>query len=397
MKSVFSGGLATSYARAVIRWRWLVLLLVVGVFLVCLYGARRVQFAENYRVFFDESNPYLEALDAFEETYEKVGDNILVMFLPADGNVFSREFLSAMEGFTEGAWETPHAVRVTSLTNFQRTRAEGDELVVEDLVSNALQLSDQELVEIRAYAVAEPLIVKRLVSPDGDAAALNITLIMLQLEDDEQNQAVAHVQSLAAELEASHPDISVHIAGGTMLSYSFTEYTMKDMATLTPLMYLAIWILLAILLRSVTATLISVVVIIMSVVSAIGMTGWFGIEFTPPSAAMPTMVMILAVADSVHILVSILLEMRGGRPKNEAIIEAVRINASPVFLTSFTTCIGFLSMNFSGVPPLADMGNMTAVGVALAFFYSMAVLPSLASILPFRIRAESSSRSKTLL
>jgi len=48
--------------------------------------------------------------------------------------------------------------------------------------------------------------------------------------------------------------------------------------------------------------------------------------------------------------------------RQEAIIESLKQNLKPVFLTSFTTIIGFLSINFSDTPPLHDLGNITAVG-----------------------------------
>jgi hypothetical protein len=54
----------------------------------------------------------------------------------------------------------------------------------------------------------------------------------------------------------------------------------------------------------------------------------------------------------------------------------------PVFITSATTAIGFLTLNFSEVPILRDLGNMTAVGVMLACLFSLILLPALLLFLP---------------
>jgi predicted RND superfamily exporter protein len=99
------------------------------------------------------------------------------------------------------------------------------------------------------------------------------------------------------------------------------------------------------------------------------------------------MVMTLAVADSIHILVTMLRAMRLGESKHEAIVHSLTINMQPVFLTSLTTIIGFLSMNFSDVPPLRDLGNATAIGVSAAFGLSILFLPALMAILPARAPA----------
>ena len=101
--------------------------------------------------------------------------------------------------------------------------------------------------------------------------------------------------------------------------------------------------------------------------------------------------MTLAVADSIHLLVTMLQEMRNGRGKREAIVESLRINLQPVFLTSLTTAIGFLSMNFSDAPPFRHLGNITATGVGIAFILSVVFLPAVMSVLPVRVKQRASS------
>ncbi len=74
--------------------------------------------------------------------------------------------------------------------------------------------------------------------------------------------------------------------------------------------------------------------------------------------------------------------------KYEAIIDSIRTNFMPVFITSLTTVIGFLSMNFGDVPPFADLGNITAMGMTAAFLYSVTTLPALLAILPIKVKVK---------
>ncbi|MBV1920033.1 MAG: MMPL family transporter, partial [Pseudomonadales bacterium] len=87
-----------------------------------------------------------------------------------------------------------------------------------------------------------------------------------------------------------------------------------------------------------------------------------------------------------HILVSMLYGMRTGLEKNEAIKESIRINFMPVLVTSITTAFGFLSMNFSEVPPFRDLGNTVAMGVIAAWILSIIFLPALMSFLPVSVK-----------
>jgi len=168
------------------------------------------------------------------------------------------------------------------------------------------------------------------------------------------------------------------------LNNAFSEMAMSDMQTLVPIMFLVIILMLVLLLRSLAATFATVLVILLSIVTAMGVAGWIGIQITPPLASAPTMIMTLAVANSVHFLVTFLQKVRGGESQRDAMLESLRINLQPILITSVTTAIGFLSMNFSDAPPFRDLGNVVAIGVIASFLYSMALLPALMLLLPIR-------------
>jgi hypothetical protein len=103
--------------------------------------------------------------------------------------------------------------------------------------------------------------------------------------------------------------------------------------------------------------------------------------------------MTLAVADCVHFLVSMLYGMRKGMDRHSAIVDSLRINFQPIFLTSLTTVIGFMSMNFSDAPPFRDMGNIVAMGVAAAFVFSVTFLPALMAVIPVRVKVGETHRA----
>ncbi|MCP5086996.1 MAG: MMPL family transporter, partial [Rhodobacteraceae bacterium] len=112
----------------------------------------------------------------------------------------------------------------------------------------------------------------------------------------------------------------------------------------------------------------------------------------PPATAAATIILTLAVADCVHLLSTLYYHMRHGRSKQEAIVESLRINFQPVFLTSLTTAIGFLTMNFSDAPPFRNLGNITAMGVVWAFIFSVTLLPALMMVLPVRVKLRQAGR-----
>jgi predicted RND superfamily exporter protein len=374
-----------SFIDWVLRWRWPIVVATLIFVILIASGAQFLRFDTNYRAFFGEDNPQLQTFEDIQNIYTK-NDNILFVVASKDENIFRQKSMDAIEKLTEAGWQIPFSIRVDAVSNFQHTRAEGDELIVEDLVENALQKSSTYLENARVIALSEPFIFKRLISEDAKVTGVNITLQFPGKEMSEVPTAVSKARAIASEIKSEFPELDIYMTGVAMMNNAFTEASTNDLQTLTPLMYLAMFLIMLFLLRSFSSTIATIVIVTISMITAMGFAGWFKIGLTPPSAQAPTIIMTLAIADSIHILVTMLREMRNGSTKLAAIKESIRINMQPVFLTSLSTVIGFLSLNFSEVPPFNHLGNITAVGISAAFLYSIIFLPALLAILPIRTK-----------
>ena len=127
----FTNAFAKSWAKFVIKHKWLVFVLSIALALG-LASQGKMEFDGDYHVFFSESNPELEAFDALQDKYTK-DDNVILVLSPSNGDLFTKKNLSAIEELTAEAWNTPYSSRVDALTNFQHTSAVGDDLYVDDL------------------------------------------------------------------------------------------------------------------------------------------------------------------------------------------------------------------------------------------------------------------------
>jgi uncharacterized protein len=377
-----------AYSEWVVRKRWWIILASLPLILAAASGGRFITFSDDYRVFFSKDNPDLLAFEALQNTYSKQ-DNILFVVAPKDGNVFTRETLATVEWLTKESWQIPHSSRVDSVTNFQHTSAREDDLVVRDLVEEADKLSDNDLARIKVIALAEPALVNRLVSPRGRVAGVNVTVITPNKSTTEVPEAANYARELAKQAKARNPNLDVYLTGIVMVNNAFNEEAMRDMKTLVPIMYGVILLVTFLLLRSATSTVTILFAIGISILTAMGMAGWLGVKLSPTSAGAPTIIMTVAVADCIHLLLSMFHFMRQGMEKNRAIVESLTVNFRALFLTAIDTIIGFLTLNTSSVPPYRDLGNMVAMGVAVAFLFTMLLLPALLAAIPLRAKSVS--------
>ena len=421
-----------NFGQWVLRFRWPIIVVLLGLVFLAASGGEKLAFSTNYRVFFSDDNPQLRAFDALEAMYNK-NDNVLFVITPKDGNVFTPQTLSVVETLTLDAWQIPHNLRVDSISNFQHTEANGDELVVKDLVKNANELSEKEIDRIKEIALNEPLLLNRLIANDARVTGVNVTIQLPGIDETKEvPEVIKASRELAQKIRDENPNLEVRLSGMALMNNAFAEASQNDMKMLVPLSFLIMLIFLALLLRdfqrgftvllgvfgalaaigatiamlglpilanvilgvvalgtifwAFPATMMTVVVILLSILTAMGIGGYIGFPLTPPSASAPIIILTVAIANSVHVLISFLHSMHAGLNKQDAIVESLRVNLQPVFLTSLTTAIGFLTMNFSEVPPFQHLGNFVAFGVLASFFLATMFMPAVISLLPVKVR-----------
>jgi len=378
-------GRVARFTRWVIRRRRRVVVAALSLTAVAGAGTRHLGLSTDYRTFFSNDNPDLVAYEEVEDIYSR-NDNVLFVIRPTTGNIFTPRVMGAIRDLTEDAWQIPNSTRVDAITNFQHTWADGDELIVEDLVGTG-EITDEAVDRARAVALNEPLLMGRLVAADGTSAGVNVRISLPGESAAELPATVSRVREMEREFRVRYPDVEIESTGVALLNMAFAEAPLKDAPSVMPAMFVALLVSVIAMLRSMGGVVGTMVVILLSTVTALGVTGHLGIFLDPTSAAAPTIILTLAVADSVHIVLSYFQLRREGVAQEDAIVEAMRVNAQPVFLTTLTTVIGFLTLNFSDSPPFRLLGNITAFGVGVAWVYSMAVIPAVLAMTSGRVAA----------
>ena len=381
-----------SIASNLVRWRWLFAIMSLALVFTLASGARFLSFATDYEIWFSDDNPQYLDFSSIQNTYVK-SDNVVILVTPKDGEVFSNETLASIEWLTNAAWKIPFSTRVDSLSNFQYTYANDDDLIVEDLIRNADDLTASEIAHIKDVALAEPLLLNSAISSNTKVTAVNVTINLPKGNPEGSPAVTNYTRDLIKQLELKNPNLEVRLTGLVVMDNAFMEASMSDMSSLTLAMFALILIGLLFFLRSITATFSILAIIILSVMATMGVAGWLDVQLTPVSAGAPTIVMTIVVANAVHILITMIHNMRAGMIKREALSESLRVNIQPVVLATITTVVGFLTMHFSDVPPFHHLANMVAAGVLISFLLSMTFLPWLLMLFPVKIKIHKESET----
>ncbi len=376
------------------KYSLLVLLATIFLIIVATIGGKNLYFRGDYDIFFDGTNKQLLAFDEIQTTFAKT-DNLAIVIAPEDGDIFTPQTLSLIQKITVDAWQVPYSSRVDSIANYQHTEAFEDDLLVEDLLYSEYELTPERISKVKSIALSEPVLKSALVSEKGDVTVVNITVQLPEMDKTaEVEEVVSSINAMIDRYQRAYPDVTFHKAGIIAMNYAFMTAAQDDSSTLVPTMLVVILVFLTIMLRSILSVIATLIVIIGSVMATMGISGWAGMFLSTATVNVPTLIMTLAVADCVHVIATMRQSMKNGFTKVQSIERSIALNFVPILITSVTTAIGFLMMNMSDSPVLRDFGNLSALGVMVACFLSVTLLPALLKLLPIHVKMEMSQDQK---
>lgn len=366
------------YTHWIIQHHKLVVVLSLLFVIAIGSGVKNLTTTSDFRVYFSQDNPQLVAYEKLEKTYGKQ-DSLVFLIQPTNNDIFTKDTLSLIWQLTEKSWDLPYSSRVNSLTNYQHTVVNGDDLTTDYLLNDVSELTPKKINFIKNVVLNEATLMDFLTNKTGSITAIQVRLNLPVEKSKANTEIVTAARQLRQQFEKEYPEVKINLGGSSAAGVTLGEAVELDINTLVLYSYIIIISLLIFLLRSIRGMLATILLVSFSIIITMGIYGWSNYVMTPVAGWVPSIIMTIAVADSVHILISYFHSLRHGTNRHDALRESLRINLNPVFVTSITTMIGVLCLNFSDSPPYRDLGNMVALGVFIAFILSMTFLPAIIS------------------
>ena len=373
------------YTALLISHRFKSIFLLSILILFISSGMRFLETPSGYRGFVENEFTHYKNITNLEEKYGQI--DVLSYAIKADkGDIFQKDVLLLIDELTDNSWQTPYSSRVESITNHQYTKVNGDDIDIGDFITDIDSLNEEDLTKLKSLALKEDNVVHFILSENAKASLVNIYLEMP--EDENFSGPMEFAEKQQEYFKVKYPDIFVGIAGTVQYAHNFQTTAERDGQTMYPIFIILIFVLSYILLRSVLASVITLFVIILSILPSMGSAGWFGFDVNPPLIIAPIIILTIALAHSIHIISIAMTNMSEGMDRNQAIVESMKINFVPVFLTSLTTAIGMGGVNLGKIPAYSEMANTVVMGSAYSFILSVTLLPILFSLLPIKSKGK---------
>jgi predicted RND superfamily exporter protein len=168
-----------------------------------------------------------------------------------------------------------------------------------------------------------------------------------------------------------------HLIGRAFGQRMYVELMMQELFLFISMSLVLTIIFLFIAFRSGWGIFIPTLIVLMSILWTLAFVRLIGNELDLMMTVLPTILFVVGMSDSVHVLTKYMQELRNGRDKRDAIKYAFKSIRLATFLTALTTSIGFLSLVFSNIEPISNFGLYTSVGVLLAYGLTFTILPAI--------------------
>jgi len=326
------------------------------------------------RVFFDKNSSERQQLLALEQRFTET-NSILLVLSTKDRDIFTPRAMAAILESTARAWKVPFVIRVNSLSNFQHVYANDDDLIIEDLFTERSLDDPDNIRKIKAYALSEKDLLGQIISPDGRTTAIALNVAASRGDSNATRAMMAEVNKIRQDIGKKYPELGFYVTGDVPLDDAFASAYLYDLYYLFPVFLLVIFLVCAVFFRSFRLSALILSMMMMVVAATMGCAGYLGIDLTAGTSSVPVILITISLADFIHLLSATRRWAGQGLAARQAVRRAVRQNFLPVFLTSLTTLIGFISLNFSEAPPFRDLGNLVAIGILISYLMTVTFFP----------------------
>ena len=364
--------------------------------------------------FLHAQDPALVRYEAFKEQF---GQDEKIMVVVQGKDIFDSVFLKQLQELHVDLRDNvPHLNDITSLLNARNTRGEGDRLIVEDLFEN-YPTNKQEIEAIKEIAVKSEMYKNLLFSED-----LTYTTIILEpnayessddsdalegfgeetpleklefLEDSSKSEMVNVAETIAKKFTTE--DFNVFIAGSLAVNDYNKRSVQKDMQKFVKLVLLMMMIFLFVVFRRISAVILPIFIVAISLLTTIGTMAFVGTPITIPTQILPSFLLAVGIGAVVHLLAMFFKDLNKNGDKYKAISYSLGHSGLAIIMTSLTTAAGLLSFSTAAIAPIADLGIFAAVGIMIALVNTLVLLPAILALLPIKpAKAKHIEKSKKM-
>ena len=336
----------------------IIISLVTGLFFwVAFISDTKLEVDFSLEQMFPEKDPEKDAYQSFIDEFNREDDKVLLVY-DCD-NPTSRENIAVVSELTEMMELDVEGVEgVLSLSSID----EGD-YFTEDLSEDEWNQQVQNLLN-------HPIYPNLIISHDGKTGA-----VLIDLENDVIGQDARAKVINQLEKVMNTVDWEWHEAGIPVLRTRYIQFMNRERAVFLPISFLVAMIVLFFIFRQLKSILIPLIAISTTLIWVAGIMAYLGISINVVSYLTFNLLMIIGASNAIHLLMKYHEGLSLGLSQRDSLDRVIQKIGGALFLTSFTTAVGFCSLGFTNIKVTQEFGLLVGFGVILMFILTIIIMP----------------------
>ena len=221
----------------------------------------------------------------------------------------------------------------------------------------------------------------KLYNPDAHSYLMAVRINKEALNSVKRSKIVADITAVLNTFDA-RVKVETHVSGLPLIRTVMGDRLQKEMRFFLIGSILLSTLILFLFFRSVSTTLLSLLVVLFGVVWSLGVLQLCDYKITLLTAIIPPLVVVIGVPNCIYFINKYHTSYLHGGEKNKALVEMVSKMGVVTLFCNITAAIGFAVFALTKSPILREFGVVAGISIMVIFFISFILLPSVLSYLP---------------
>lgn len=305
----------------------------------------------------------IEEVKIMNDMRSQYGADMLYLVLTVDsshGDVLDPHYVKYVDTLSQAIRNLENIVDVVSVADFVKMQSQ-DNIPLEKKSIEKLVLNNDQAM---SFLNKDRTITIIRIKSDTGASAKTVTKVI----DD-----IKFTQSFIA---INNPGFEISLTGFNAIDNATFKVILSDFAKITLISFGLMIIFLLLHYRfSIKKTIYSLVIMMLSLIWALGVTGYIGIKLNVVTMVSAAMIMALGSSYGINSVYHFYDDFLLQYDKKEAIAKFQEFLIMGLTGSAFAEIAGFLALLFGIMPSMQDLGIILAIGIFFALFVSVVILP----------------------
>jgi predicted RND superfamily exporter protein len=377
-----------SVARFIIRFRWFLLFLLLASTAWMAWHAKGVQMSYDFIRAIPEDNPKYQSYQAFRKQFGEDG-NLLVVGIQTEKLFTAPLFndLAATIKKVKTISGVEDVLCIPEATNLVRSPAEEKLLAVPVFPEGPL--SQEQLDSNARVFFSLPFYRGLLYNPTTSAWLSGIRINKEVMNSKERNRVVKDILAVCDEF-GKRNSLDMHYSGLPLIRTNVATKIATEMQWFLLGSFLLSAVILLLFFRSLGATALSLIVVVIGVVWSLGTIELMGYRITILNGLIPPLIVVIGIPNCIYFLNKYHTSFNyvnsdpafTGNKKLAALTEMISRMGVVTLFCNITAAIGFAVFGLTRSAVLKEFGVVAGISIIALFFISLIFIPAMLSLLP---------------